>query len=79
MPMPPSNSTQCHQLRHENIKARECKVAGSDLTSFEGVLEGEGIIDFEALLSATGKAALVLVEPDVEDLLLIGHHLSQID
>jgi hypothetical protein len=46
------------------------------LTSLEGVLEWESIVDFEAFLGSTGKATLVLVEPDIKDFFLIGYHIS---
>lgn len=40
------------------------------LTSLEGVLKGEGIVDLEAFLRPASDTALVLIEADVEDILL---------
>jgi hypothetical protein len=40
------------------------------LSSLEGILEGEGIKDFEPFLCPAFKKALVLVEANVEDMLL---------
>ena len=57
MPMPPSNS----RLLRVPLP-----------TSSEGVLEGEGVEDSEALSGAHSEAALVLVEAHEEDLLLGG-------
>ncbi len=47
------------------------------LTSFEGVLEGVGVVNLESLLGPAGETALVLVEADIKDLLLIGHHFPK--
>ena len=45
-------------------------------TSFESVFEGEGVVDLEALLSAAGKATLVLVEANIQNLVLVIHYFS---
>lgn len=53
--MPPSNSARYDDLI---------------LTSLEGVLKGEGIVDFEPFLRPTRDTALVLIEADVDNVIL---------
>ena len=55
--MPPSNSKGLYELI--NV-----------LTSLEGVLKGEGIVDLKPFLRPASDTALVLIEANVEDILL---------
>jgi hypothetical protein len=55
--MPPSNS----ERKYDSIIL---------LTSLEGVLKGEGIVDLKPFLRPASDTALVLIEANVEDILL---------